>query len=105
MFTRWQKRKRKSPAFDGAQETNVQCAAIVVESAHVDGKPAQQQIASLGSITESAIEVPAQRGFFWRGAMKQLGQLAKRIKSALRHELAEMVRIEEGLAAKDRIPW
>ena len=36
MFTRWQKRKRKSPASDDARKTDVQCTAIVVESAHID---------------------------------------------------------------------
>ena len=92
MFTRWQKRKRKSPAFDDARET---------ESAHIGGKPAQQQIADLGSITESAIEVPGQRAFFWQGAKKQLGQLAERIKRALRRSQA----LEEGLAERDRLTW
>ena len=63
MFTRWQKRKRKSPAFDDARETDVQ---------------------------------------FWQRAMKQLGQLAERIKMALRRSQA----LNEGLAReKDRIPW
>ena len=101
MFTRWQKRKRKSPAFDDARETDVQCAAIVVESAHIDGKPAQQQIADLGSITESAIEGPAQRAFFWQRAIKQLGQLAQMIKRALRRSQA----LNEGLASeRDRFP-
>ena len=53
------------------------------------------------SITESAVEVPAQRAFFWQGAMKQLGQLAERFKRALRRSQA----LEEGLAERDRIPW
>jgi hypothetical protein len=99
MFTRWQKRKRKSPAFDDARETDVQCAAIVVESAHIDGKPAQQQIADLGSITESAI---TQRAFFWQGAMKQLGQLAKKVERALRR----MARTDSELSTeRDKIPY
>ena len=99
MFTRWQ--KRKSPASDDAWETDVQCTAIVVESAHIDGKPAQQQIADLGSITESAIEGPAQRAFFWQRAIKQLGQLAQMIKRALRRSQA----LNEGLASeRDRFP-
>ena len=60
MFTRWQKRKRKS-----------------------------------------AIEVPPQRAFFWQWTSIQLGQLAKRIKMALRRSHA----LDEGLAERDRIPW
>ena len=77
MFTRRQKRKRRGER----------------ESRNRDRR--------FGSITESAIEVPAQRAFFWQGAMKQLGQLAERIKMALRRSQA----LEEGLAERDRIPW
>jgi len=84
MVTRWQ--KRKSPA---------------LVDAHIDGKPAQQQTNNFGSITESAIEVPAQRDFFWQGAVRQLGQLAMRIKLALKRSQA----LDEGLAERDRIPW
>ena len=60
MFTRWQKRKRKS-----------------------------------------AIEVPPQGAFLWQWASMQLGQLAKRIKMALKRSQS----LDEGLAERDRIPW
>jgi len=99
MFTRWQKRKRKSPAFDDARGTDVQYAAIVVESAHIDDKPAQQQIADSGSIIDSAI---AQCAFFWQGAMKQFGQLAKEVGWALRR----MARNDSELSTeKYKIPY
>jgi hypothetical protein len=92
MFTRWQKRMPESPASD---ET------WAPEGADKVGKPAQHEIADLGSINKNATEVPAQRALFLQRARKLLGQLAGRIKLALRRSQA----LEEGLAERDRIPW
>ena len=95
MFVRWQKRKRKSRAFGRRRGgADIHWAAILAESAQVDGKPTQQHIAYLGGITESAIEIAAQRAFFWREVMRQLDQLANRI---LKDDRA---RIEEAIARK-----
>ena len=95
MFVRWQKRKRKSRAFGRRRrDADIHWAAILAESARVDGKPTQQHIAYLGGITESAIEIAAQRAFFWREVMRQLDQLANRI---LKDDRA---RIEEAIARK-----
>ena len=62
MFVRWQKRKRKSRAFGGGRDrADTHWAAILAESTRVDGKPTQQHVAYLGGITDSAIEIAAQR--------------------------------------------
>ena len=62
MFVRWQKRKRKSRAFGGGRDrADTHWAAILAESARVNGKPTQQHVAYLGGITDSAIEIAAQR--------------------------------------------
>jgi hypothetical protein len=74
MFVRWQKRKRKSRAFGGGRGTDAHWAAILAESARIDGKPTQQHISYLGGIADSAIEIAAQRAFFWREVMQQLDQ-------------------------------
>jgi hypothetical protein len=41
--------------------------------------------------------------FFWQAAVKHLGQLIERIKSALRRERMELDRVELGLAERDRM--
>ena len=74
MFVKWQKRTRRSRAF--GPRTDTHWAAILAESSRVDGKPTQRHIAYLGGITESAIELPAQRAFFWQEVAQQLDQLA-----------------------------
>jgi hypothetical protein len=93
MFVRWQKRKRKSRAF-GGRGTDTHWAAILAESSRVAGKPTQQHVAYLGGITDSAIEIAAQRAFFWKEVMQQLDQLANRV---LKDDRA---RIEEAIAEK-----
>jgi hypothetical protein len=60
MFVRWQKRQRKRRVF-GGEGPDMHWAAILSESERVDGKPVQRHIAYLGGLTESAIELPAQR--------------------------------------------
>ena len=70
-------------------------AAILAESARIDGKPTQQHVAYLGGITDSAIEIAAQRAFFW-GAVGQLDQLANRVLKD------DRTQIEEAIAKKVR---
>ena len=55
--------------------TDTHWAAILAESQRIDGKPTQRHIAYLGGITESAIELPAQRAFFWKEVKQQLDEL------------------------------
>src|SRR6476469_1909996 len=77
MFVRWQKRTRRSRALGrDPRRTDTHGAAILAESSRVDGKPTQRHIAYLGGITESAIELPAQRAFFWKEVTQQLDELA-----------------------------
>ena len=76
MFVRWQKRKRKSRAFGGGRDrADTHWAAILAESARVNGKPTQQHVAYLGGITDSAIEIAAQRAYFWASVAQQLDRL------------------------------
>ena len=92
MFVRWQKRKRKSRAFGGGRDrADTHWAAILAESARVDGKPTQQHVAYLGGITDSAIEIAAQRAFFWREVMRQLDQLANRVLKDNRTQIEEAI--------------
>ena len=88
MFVRWQKRKRKSRAF-GGRGTDTHWAAILAESSRVAGKPTQQHVAYLGGITDSAIEIAAQRAFFWQEVMQQLDQLANRVLKDDRARIAD----------------
>ncbi len=79
MFVRWQKRRRGSRAFGLARGKDVHWAAVLVESNRVDGKPRQQHIAYLGGITDSGIEIAAQRAWFWQEVAHQFDRLANRI--------------------------
>jgi hypothetical protein len=75
MFVRWQTRTRRARAFGRDPRTDTHWAAILAESQRIDGKPTQRHIAYLGGITESAIELPAQRAFFWKEVTQQLDEL------------------------------
>jgi hypothetical protein len=124
MFVRWQKRKRQRPALgyhggevrddadravynkrgswlrtrrsaDGSSlGQDIHWAAILAESTRVDGKPTQRHIAYLGGITDSALEHPAHRGYFWQEVMQRLDQLANRVLKD------DRTRIEEAIAEK-----
>ena len=72
MFVRWLKRTRRNRAFGGGKGPDTHWAAVLVESERVAGKPVQHYVAYLGGITESAIELPAQRASFWAGVTRQL---------------------------------
>ena len=85
--------------------------AILAESSRVDGKPTQRHIAYLGGITESAIELPAQRAFFWKEVTQQLDELAVskddrvRIEAAVEAKVPRLTRREynEWLIRRDRL--
>ena len=96
MFVRWQKRKRKSRAFGrafgrGRRDTDTHWAAILAESVRVDGKPTQQHVAYLGGITDSAIEIAAQRAYFWASVAQQLDRLANRISKDNRARIEDTI--------------
>ena len=79
MFVRWLKRTRRSRAFGGGKGPDTHWAAVLVESERVAGKPVQHYVAYLGGITESAIELPAQRASFWAGVTRQLNNRVPRL--------------------------
>ena len=88
--------------------TDTHWAAILAESARVIGKPTQKHVAYLGGINDSALELPAQRAFFWQGTMQQLDRLANLVLQADRARIdraqersAAMVRF----AARSRFAW
>ena len=56
-----------------------------------NGKPTQQHVAYLGGITDSAIEIAAQRAVFWREVMRQLDQLANRVLKDNRTQIEEAI--------------
>jgi hypothetical protein len=92
MFVRWQKRKRKSRAFGGGRrDTDTHWAAILAESVRVDGEPTQQHVAYLGGITDSAIEISAQRAYFWASVAQQLDRLANRISKDARARIEDAI--------------
>ena len=108
MYVRWQSRKRQQPEFggragevrdkagrrvwnkrgsllhtrrraDGSIGQDVRWTAVVVENMRIDGKPRQQHVASLASITESRMEVIHQRRYFWDDVHDRLDQLGNRV--------------------------
>jgi len=111
MFVRWQTRTRRARAFGRDPNTDTHWAAILAESSRVDGKPTQRHIAYLGGITESAIELPAQRAFFWKEVTQQLDELAVskddrvRIEAAVEAKVPRLTRREynEWLIRRDRL--
>jgi hypothetical protein len=123
MYVRWQSRKRQPPEFggtagevrdkagrrvwnkrgsllhtrrraDGSIGQDVRWTAVVVENMRIDGKPRQQHVASLASITESRMEVIHQRRYFWDDVHDRLDQLGNRI------SLYDRRRIEAAVALK-----
>ena len=86
-------------------------SALLVESQRIDGKPVQRHVAYLGGITESAIELPAQRAFFWKGVTQQLDRLAvseddrARIEAAVEAKVPRLTRREynEWLIRRDEL--
>jgi hypothetical protein len=78
----------------GSNKQDVHWAAILVESVRVKGKPAPRHVAYLGGITESAIEIAAQRRFFWDEVTERLDGLRlspedrQRIESAIAKKVA-----------------
>ncbi len=54
----------------------------------VSGEPTYRHIAYLGSIAESAIEIPAQRRFFWARVLEQLDKLGSGVSS---HDRQRMI--------------
>jgi hypothetical protein len=111
MFVRWQSRKRRRPAFGGwgerikrgydwaytrpgTSEQDKHWRATVVESVRVNGRPTQLHVAYLGGITESAIEIDAQRAWFWDEVKRRIDRLANRV------SVEDRERIEAAVAAK-----
>ena len=100
MFVRWQKRTRRSRAFGRDPRTNTHWAAILAESQRLVGKPTERHVAYLGGITDSAIELAAQRAFFWKEVAQQLDQWAlpkddrARIEAAVESKVPRLTRRE-----------
>jgi hypothetical protein len=90
MFVRWQSRRRQRSVF-GNRTGDVNWKAILVESARINSGLNYRHIAYLGSITESAIEIPAQRRFFWARVLEQLDKLDSRISSQERQRIIAAV--------------
>ena len=79
---------------DGSIGQDVRWTAIVVENKRIDGRPRQQHVASLASITESRMEVVHQRRYFWDEVHDRLDQLGNRI------SIDDRRRIEAAVALK-----
>lgn len=99
MFIRWQKRKRRKPAFgywgesiddptapygfvNSLRTTNkqdVHWSVVLIESVRIDGEPRQHHVAYLGGITDSATEIAPQRAWFWVGVLRRLDDLADQV--------------------------
>jgi hypothetical protein len=89
MFVRWQKRKLLRPVFGRGQD--VHWSAILVESRRVDGKPRPCHVVYLGGITDSAIEIDAQRCHFWDRISARLDALGNRITPADRNKIEAVI--------------
>jgi len=92
MFVRWQERRRQGTKYNRVDTT--QLRAVLVESVRVDGKPTQRHVAYLGSITDSGIEILAQRCFFWVHVTERLDRLGNQI------TVEDRQRIEAAVAEK-----
>ena len=111
MFVRWQTRERRNRAFGGDKGPGMHWSAILVEGQRIDGKPTERHVAYLGGITDSAIELPAQRAFFWQEVTQQLDQLAvskddrARIEAAVEAKVPRLTRREynEWLIRRDEL--
>ena len=111
MFVRWQTRERRNRAFGGGKGPDLHWSALLVESQRIDGKPVQRHVAYLGGIAESAIELAAQRAFFWKGVTQQLDRLAvseddrARIEVAVEAKVPRLTRREynEWLIRRDEL--
>ena len=79
---------------DGSIGQDDRWTAVVVENMRIDGKPRQQHVASLASITESRMEVIHQRRYFWDDVHDRLDQLGNRI------SIDDRRRIEAAVALK-----
>jgi hypothetical protein len=60
MFVRWQSRGNSNSKHYGDS-----WSAILVRSKRVDGKPRQEHVAYLGSITDKRLKIDLQRCWFW----------------------------------------
>jgi hypothetical protein len=67
---------------------------ILVESVRADSKPRQRHVAYLGGITESAIQITAQRRYFWEAVLDGLDRLHNRM------SIADRRKIEAAIALK-----
>jgi hypothetical protein len=114
MSVRWQKRKRRKPAFGyqgdqiedptapygfvcSLRSTNKQdthWVAVLIESVRVDGRPRQRHVAYLDGIADSAIEITAQRAWFWQHVMLRLDRLANRIPNDDRPHVEAAIAVE-----------
>ena len=102
MDVRWKGRKRQQPGTDLGHDDvlgqDVRWTAVVVESLLVDGNPRQRQVALLGSITESEIEIVHHRRYFWDAVHERLDQLGnrmsiddrRRIEAAITHKVPRL---------------
>jgi hypothetical protein len=87
MFIRWQSRERNSSQFGRYGEADICWMAVLAETKRVDGKPQQRHIAYLGSITDSAMKIDAQRCHFWDGISARLDALGNQITQADRKKV------------------
>jgi hypothetical protein len=74
MHIQWLKRKR-APRYFERGDTVVHLAAQLAKNIRVNGKPVRQHVAYLGGITTLALEIPAQRLYFWEKATSRLNSL------------------------------
>jgi X-X-X-Leu-X-X-Gly heptad repeat protein len=79
MFVRWQLRKCKCSQFGRWGEDDVRWTALLVDTEWLNGRPREQHIAYLGSITKSAAEMIARRCFFWDDITARLDHLKNKI--------------------------
>lgn len=108
MYVRWQARKRLKPAYGhwgkqvqadflyqrrygytraGTDQLDVHWTAQLVQSVRINGKPRQHHIAQLGGITESAMQIIAQRCYFWDHIDARLDGLGNQITPADRKKI------------------
>jgi X-X-X-Leu-X-X-Gly heptad repeat protein len=88
MFVCWQSRKCKCSQFGRWGEADVRWTAVLADTKWLNGRPRQQHIAYLGSITKSAVETIAQRCFFWDDITARLDRLKNKIEHREKIEAA-----------------
>jgi hypothetical protein len=91
MFIRWQKRPKSVRS-----RQDIILMAVLIRSIRIDGRPRQQHMAYLGSISESGLTLLGRRSDFWNSATEALNGLGDQITRVERKSIEKALRSKVG---------